>query len=249
MATKLSIRSFFLMLFFLPLPLWADTVGYQPSRNCDTQRINANPLMKQALRAISQKSNQTVSLNSCYRSAERQQATCRRLCGRDSCANSTCAGRSQHTVGVAADFNLRGHTPQTGCPLLDAVRKEHLGGVRGGVGGYGGSAFHFDLDPQKKSWNNRGCAFLKNQPGYASGVRQNANADQSAEIIAEYRAYRNELARRPSTVAAVSPPAYGSGSPAVARSPLQGLMDVLRNFFSGRRSQDRGAETYRRNGQ
>jgi hypothetical protein len=172
------------------------TQGWWAGRSCDTSRINSSDLYKRALRMISQKSGKTIYLNSCYRDANKQRRTCRSICGANNCPGR-CARNSQHTITVAADFGLP-YKPREGCLFLDGIRSELLGGVRGGVGNYGGSYFHFDLDRRKKSWNSVGCTFLKRQPDYYKAAPRPAPEVKREEKINAYKKeHRARIAAQP----------------------------------------------------
>lgn len=141
------------LLLAAPAATWADgTFTYLGG--CNSQRIQSNPDMQRAFRAISAKLGQNIALNSCYRSQATQDTLLRNgNCypyGRNNC-NGTIATRSYHTYGIAGDFHVNVADAPL-CRAMDQVRTEVLGG-RGGVGGYGSGYAHFDNRSYRCSYN------------------------------------------------------------------------------------------------
>ncbi|MGZ3702475.1 MAG: hypothetical protein ACXWR1_02780 [Bdellovibrionota bacterium] len=144
-----------LLLSLAILPAAAQASGtFSYLRSCDSHRIQSNPDMQRAFRAIAAKLGQNIALNSCYRSQQTQDVLLRNgHCypyGKTNC-NGTIATHSYHTYGIAGDYHASAADAPL-CKAMDEVRTEVLGG-RGGVGGYGSGYAHFDNRPYRCSYN------------------------------------------------------------------------------------------------
>jgi|GEM_PF-6517828 len=153
--------------------------GWQFSSGCKVNRawakIESNAAVKAFLGGAAKAFNQQLPVYSCFRSQESQDEILRRnQCaprfGTVECSGRIAANLSEHTIGVAADFQARTSIPQNSshpvrnveieryCSILNQLRKQHSGG-RGGITLYGigndSAAFmHFDA---KSDWCNWGA--------------------------------------------------------------------------------------------
>jgi D-alanyl-D-alanine carboxypeptidase len=158
--------AFFLPIFALLHTIPSPAAGPDPefaqyfSYQCDSQKIEdrQNPKssdMRRLLRAAAVKTNQHLTLTSCYRSQDHQNALlASRHCqpyGPLNCSQST-ARYSQHSYGIAADFVTNLKDDKLFCRALDSARQEVTGGA-GGVGGYGQGVGHLDVRPYHQNWN------------------------------------------------------------------------------------------------
>lgn len=70
-----------------------------------SHKVLVSPTLVQKLDAYRDALGEAVDLSSGYRSPEHQRAVCQSLCGHDSCSG-TCAARSRHSWGDAADHGV-----------------------------------------------------------------------------------------------------------------------------------------------
>ncbi|HEX7664168.1 MAG TPA: hypothetical protein VF407_06655 [Polyangiaceae bacterium] len=98
-----------------------------------------SPTLIKKLDAYRDGLGEAVNLSSGYRSPAHQRATCRSICGKDSCGN-VCAARSRHSWGDAADQGIApsAHLADVACDAkFNFVYRE-------------GNHMHLDLNPDHK---------------------------------------------------------------------------------------------------